>query len=173
MVKLLAYAVVVLAVCWAIASHLQGIEDEGMRVRAEQQLEIARANFAAEITEAKQDADSLRYALDRIQPVIRTRVFHRADTVLVPDSVWVHITDTILPRCEQCVARIYALDSLRTQEQRAADHERSILRAQISSLKREKFRDRVGCYAGYGVTGGQDKSVRHGVQVGCGVRVLP
>lgn len=134
----LAYLLAVLAVCWAIGSHLQGIEDRGRAERAQQQLNIARAQFAEALTEAEATADTV------VETVTRYKTLR--DSVVITDTViqeLVYQADSMAEVCLSCAARIYALDSLRTEEQRAADKFQSDLQKEIASLRRKSRLQKV------------------------------
>lgn len=131
----LAYTVAVLAVCWAVASHLQGIEDRGRADRAQEQLGIIQADFATELLEATRTADTIfkftPQVLIRRDSVLKIL----ADTVLVRQ--FVYQVDTLREVCLSCAARIYALDSLRAEEQRAAQRFQGHLQQEITALRRK------------------------------------
>lgn len=166
----LAYAVAVLAVCWGVASHVQGIEDEGRAERAQQQLDIARSNFATELTEAKKTADTIFKSTPQV--LIRRDSVLKILTDTVAVKEYIYQTDTLREACLSCAARIFALDSLRADERRAADRFTGALQSQIASLKREKFLDRFGFSCGYGATVVASE-VRVGPQCGASIRILP
>ena len=163
---------------WAV--HEGGrADDVGAALRAERQAhDTTKARNAEREVQYMAGNDSLKATLAAYkQRGLNKAVIVRADTVLIPESTWVYITDTVVPRCSQCAARLDSLVTQNRDERRAAQSVIDLLGQSNVALKkkldRQSLTSRVGIFVGYGATRVSDGTVRAGLQVGFGVRVFP
>lgn len=132
---------------------------------------IERARNAEKAIVDRQANDSLKMLLAR-----KPTVIVRHDTALVPVAEWRFITDTLRPKCEQCAARVDSLLARHAREDSAAQNvsrlERDANVRLRQSISRQRLKDRVGVFVGYGAQkDGTD--VKVGWQVGIGLRAWP
>jgi hypothetical protein len=122
-----------------------------------------QAKYAEAATRADATADTV------IQTVTKTRTLR--DTLNITDTVqireYITQTDTLLLRCEQCAKQLQTL-------RRIADSTIYVLRQELNrATNKERFWKRCGVFAGYGISGGENESLRRGPQIGIGCRAFP
>lgn len=159
----LAFAALLVAVLvWATVERTvdgaQRARYDGERRQMRHTADSLRNRNALAELEAEAEADSLRSVVNgfrRKTATLMTRSqsgHNRAqignDTVLVPDTVWRYLTDTVLPRCEACAARLDSLVAQHRQEREANERYGAGLQSEIAHLRpRAEFGPRVRVYA--------------------------
>ena len=136
---------------WGIGERGRGSDLEAALRAANHTRDTIRARNAEREVRWATDNDSLKQVLRRTKDN-PARVIVRHDTALVPVTEWVRITDTVIPKCEQCAARLDSLVEQNESERRAALHVETLMRAEIVRLRRSHWYDRFSVGVGYGIT---------------------
>lgn len=175
-------AALILALGWLGSCVVDSVGDEarerrsGALLRAAQHtLDSTRVAHAQDFARYKAGNDSLRSVVTSFnQRIALVKV--DAETLLVPRETFVYVTDTLVPKCEQCAARLDSAMERTADERRAANLYIDGLQAELARVRqiqsRKALTSRFGVSVGYGVMKvGED--VKAGPMIGLTVRAFP
>lgn len=133
---------------------------------------IAKADTVHVIAQARTDTVS-RTLTRYIERHARDTAWRR-DTVTLRDTLRILMPAAAVARTDSTIRACGELVTACSTERVTAGATIAALRQRVDLLERKpRFRDRLGCSAGYGAVASRDGTVVHGAAALCGLRIWP